>query len=1225
MRKVTSFILGMLFGIIFLFASLGIAGYVAAEMVRPSSIWSNSEDLFGDFYDKSFGDIARELYNLYAEKALQPDENGNYYSIGDFENDYHVDFSAVFGIHLNDDTKKIPLLTLFSENGFQKVLDQTPINAAAGYLSFIGDEAKAKLSHYSMSDLIAGNFREIFSEITFAELLPETFASESGANAMFTALGGCYVGGAYDALTKGSVFAELLPSKALESLGQLKFTDLLGANSQLLSGVFGDSQLVDLIDQDGNVVPEQILNGVYVGSVLGYVHITRCYGDDGVLADCTDTSQGHVHDEDYWAVKNADGTTTEVAGINAILAKISYSDITSDSGIQGILDNILLGNVMYTLEEAEKTSDFTDILEDTAPDTVWQSGETIIKKYDGKYYLAKLKCKNAEETHAHTADCYGFIWYTEDSEGNKTEAEDLLASLGDIGLGKLTTGALDLMSVIGNLTLEDILGNTELDSALEAFATKTINELISGGFKDIYLGSITGFERYDVTSLSPTQSADRPDGIKEVTVNGETKLAKQEDGKYYIVRDCEENGAEHVHTLDCYKFIWYTLNCTADPAHSRHEFSCYSEAEGIIGKFASLTVKDITEGKIDGEIADLTMRDVLGEGVPSMLKSLADVPIGQMETKIHTLCLGDLLSYNRDAVNTDGYTAYADGIMTKQENGGISYAKSTDGENWYDAHLNCGQQHIHSAKCFTVWYKTDAADETAKIYADGIEAVFADKTINEITGGIDGIIDGLTLKDVLGDEVPSVLKSLADTPIGNLSNAVNALRIGDINYSRQETDVTGWTAVGAVAEVVTDGSDYARKDGEKWYAAQFDCAKNHAHTADCYKFIWKDDSGSVPDGIIAVLADIAVSDISNSEKIQNAVQSLTLRDVLGDSAVANGMLANLADTRIGDISGRIDNMYIGEIMNMYKKAMQTDGYTDFAAVTDTATGITYTVKSNGTNYIMSENGTDYFQAKLSCTDQAHTDSAHSADCFGYVWYTDEECITQSSGINSAVANIAVSELGGDKLMNSVNNLTLSDLGIEVGGNKLLEAVSDTPIKNVGTAINDLSMGTVLGFVKQGGVWLDVCTDGHDHAAAGETEINGSYYKAVTGINRSIADKKVSQLNGSLMTDLVNDLTVGELVESGMITLSADDYYKFDIIFCTDPSHTHSYTVAFTSQEFACNYANYVIVKNAGQVTSAEQYFKDAHQNVADYTATEERNAWYNVSFTQFISGLLSKI
>ena len=306
--------------------------------------------------------------------------------------------------------------------------------------------------------------------------------------------------------------------------------------------------------------------------------------------------------------------------------------------------------------------------------------------------------------------------------------------------------------------------------------------------------------------------------------------------------------------------------------------------------------------------------------------------------------------------------------------------------------------------------------------------------------------------------------------------------------------------------------------------------------------------------MMAKLAGKTVADLGN---LQSTIQSFTLADVLGDNVPT--MLASIKDTPISDIGTAMDGLKLGEVMG-------------------------YTLQ-----------GTTWYDCE--------TNHTHGAGC------------TLVDGINGALVDIQIGELGNaDTLKNAVNTLTLAELGIG-SGNAMLEAVGNVPLLEVGNAINNLQMGVAMGYTLEGGVWYDCDTD-HTHGAGCTT---------VEGVNAKIASLKVNEM-GSGLNGVMTSLTIGDLVDSGMMTLEEENQYKLDIIFCNDNTHTTTVTVPLLgTTTVACDLAGFLQWKNVNASGTAKQFFEECHSGLTAQEIEQHRGKWKACTLDNFVNGLLGAI
>ena len=485
MSRVLAFFLGMIFGIVFLLGSLGLGVYLAVTKVTPADI-SQETAVLGDLANMSLLDIYKNLSTLYSQKIGVADQNGKYYSLGDLCTQYNIDSQNLFGVSLSDDLLDIPVFEFFStstdaqgNNGVQRALKQIKVSAIPSLLdifvknedgsAIVNDNVMEELSNYNIVELMTKEqgIAYVFENITFSQLLPENFPSDpNGDNALMWAVGQSSVGKLYTALgINDSLFLQLKEGGALETLGQMEVTDLLGSEAGTLSSLFGDTLVVDLVGENGEINVDDIINYTYVGSFLGYARtqadssavtgvttlpdgtkVGVCNGktvmsDDGKTwylaqqtceqhADHTRDCYRYVWTDGSAAVeglmaKFADKKVNSLGDMSDMLQQLTLAEVLGEENLTGIfrqlanvpigqisaeIDNIYIGTVLeYTRKQVADISGYTAV--DDVADVLQNNGEFVRKDGD-VWYEAKLDCT---ESHVHNSDCYGFVWYTDET------------------------------------------------------------------------------------------------------------------------------------------------------------------------------------------------------------------------------------------------------------------------------------------------------------------------------------------------------------------------------------------------------------------------------------------------------------------------------------------------------------------------------------------------------------------------------------------------------------------------------------------------------------------------------------------------------------------------------------------------------------------------------------------------------------------------------------------
>ena len=108
---------------------------------------------------------------------------------------------------------------------------------------------------------------------------------------------------------------------------------------------------------------------------------------------------------------------------------------------------------------------------------------------------------------------------------------------------------------------------------------------------------------------------------------------------------------------------------------------------------------------------------------------------------------------------------------------------------------------------------------------------------------------------------------------------------------------------------------------------------------------------------------------------------------------------------------------------------------------------------------------------------------------------------------AALADFKISELTGNNIENKIKTLKLSDI-IDCGDKGMLFALRNSSLNSIGTDINNMAFGNVLGMYYQDGVWY---TDKECTAPA-------------TGFNEALADVKLSDLGSE-----INNVKVGSIL------------------------------------------------------------------------------------------------
>ena len=622
MSRVLAFFLGMIFGIVFLLGSLGLGVYLAVTKVTPADI-SQETAVLGDLANMSLLDIYKNLSTLYSQKIGVADQNGKYYSLGDLCTQYNIDSQNLFGVSLSDDLLEVPVFEFFSattdsqgNNGVQRALKQIKVSAIPSLLNLfvknedgsaiVNDNVMEELSNYNIVELMTKEqgIAYVFENITFSQLLPENFPSDpNGDNALMWAVGQSSVGKLYTALgSNDSLFLQLKEGGALETLGQMEVTDLLGSEAGTLSSLFGDTLVVDLVGENGEINVDDIINYTYVGSLLGCIRneITDVSGYH-VLASSPngDVLYGIIDGKDS-LVKEEDGKYYE-----AELTCTKQHDVHGYD---------CYGFVWYN----------SSVLPSDHPCT---PDEELIK--DGLH-------------HSKVSSLYGaFV---------------------NLRIADITGGSFDaILDKVKDLTIGEIV-NGEVSGILANFADMTVGELLNGGLEKMYLGNFLGYTRTQTDATQVTGVATLDDGTKVGFANGNTVMSDDGETWYLAKSVCEQ---QHPHTRDCYIYIWMNGNAQADGVMAKLADKKINSLGDISAMLQDFTLADVLgEDNLTGifrELANVPIGDIanqidniyIGTVLEYTRKQVADI---SGYTAVDDVA--DVLQNNGEFVRKDGDVWY---------------------------------------------------------------------------------------------------------------------------------------------------------------------------------------------------------------------------------------------------------------------------------------------------------------------------------------------------------------------------------------------------------------------------------------------------------------------------------------------------------------------------------------------------------------------------------------
>ena len=511
---------------------------------------------------------------------------------------------------------------------------------------------------------------------------------------------------------------------------------------------------------------------------------------------------------------------------------------------------------------------------------------------------------------------------------------------------------------------------------------------------------------------------------------------------------------------------------------------------------------------------------------------------------------------------------------------------------------NTATGHKHDENC--TWYKeadviVEAADGTTTaekklLEADALYAKLCAITLDDLTGGADifAKIKELSLGELMG-----YMKATESEGGAQVTKYYNYRKSGDkfvvsvdpsgtYAVRRQGDEVGKLTATIAEVSVgsVMDG-DGVNEMMNKIEALKIGDILRYTYTDTETGSEWQDGDGNAVGGMLAIFCDYTLGDVKSEDKLQEIVNKMTLRDVLGNSVDSNAIFKKLGDKKIGELTEAINDLYIGDILDYGKVENKTsDGYRIY-------------VDNDGNEYynttVLDENGT--FTGAWSSVDAANAATAAGIafdSNVGRYKYADGKYLAESNdwnekdgnavtGVRSILANFKVGELDDpdfDARINSlVGTLVLSNvIEIDTSSPKILQLLANSKLNKLSEDINKLYIGEILDYSKitktnAGGYSIYADVDGNeyyrddndnwfkanDNSVASITldnetgrykDANGKFLaevntwydkdnKEVTGVTAILADFRIGELDDSdfnaRVTASVENRKLGELM------------------------------------------------------------------------------------------------
>ena len=538
-------------------------------------------------------------------------------------------------------------------------------------------------------------------------------------------------------------------------------------------------------------------------------------------------------------------------------------------------------------------------------------------------------------------------------------------------------------------------------------------------------------------------------------------------------------------------------------------------------------VYDITTDKWSNEKGEITFRSGL---------------YGMLIKKIYTIQLGEFMTgkgYDISKLTEDTYL-------------GDVFKFTCDHKD------EIGHKHTELCKWFeTKSVKTAAGEASVEMLleVDAVYGALSSMSLNDLIDGEDVLVNikKLTLGDMMG-----YVKELEAT--GEYTyyevlkdGGVPVVEVVDgYAYKRAGEKVSKLTGTLAKVKVDTlmsgEGVDEIMNEIEKLQLGDI-----LRYTYDESASVWKNGETEIT-GILAAFCDHTLAELKDPDKIKDIVNDLKLKDVLGEDAVnGNAVLVHLGDTKIGKLSERINNMYIGEVLeysSTVKKHGEYDIYTDSNSVeyyNDSAmseggvfAGYWKKVEDGVEDYTMSKEP-DTVTGRYKSTDNRYLSLAHT-------WKKTEADGTEKdvTGVTAVLANFRISELDdpdfNTRLDSAIDNLKLGNvIAIDNSSPVILKELANTKLKDVSEQIELIKVGTLMGYAynEVDGKWYNggsALTDSFTIKIANHTikEVSsGSFSDMLAEDFKTIKVSKVMAKSDCTLFAIMSDSEYNELTIDNM--------------------------------------------------------------------------------------------
>ncbi len=895
--------------------------------------------------------------------------------------------------------------------------------------------------------------------------------------------------------TEGDLSAEIQKLQVANVLGYTKVGDDYYKNGDLENGVpKPDAKpltgvMAVLIKYSVGEIGDEVGN-IQVGEIAGY----------------TPVEEPAPTDEDPNATKTVwyDENGKVATGILADLADLTVDELSKEDSLSAEIKGLNVASVLgYTLYEGKYYLN-GDIDENGVPnpEAVELKGVmAVIMKYNvgelgeevGNIKVGEVAGYTPiEEPDPNDPEKTITVWYEvydEENPENNKKATGILASLADLTVDQMSDND-ELSNAIQDIYVYDVLGYKQHTDG-KYYKNADFNE--DGTLKSEAV-ALTGVMAV-IMNFKVGELGDEVGNIKVGEVAGYTET-----------EELDEHG----------NIIWLTPEG--------------EKATGILAALANLTVDEMSnEDSLSGEIQKINVNDVLGyklyegsyykkecfredgsfiegsEPLGGVMAVIMKYKVGDLGDEVGNIRVGEVAGYT--PVDAEGNVITDNALIDKT----------------------------------TLWYQVyDKETPESNKEATGILASLAYLTVDDMSNEdkLSEAIQDIHVYDVLGykqhtdgkyyktsdfddegnligtpDPLSGVMAVLIDDKVGDIGDNVGKITVGE---------VAGYTPVDAEGNVITDNTTITKNT--LWYSEYYGVASPDNKPAS---------------GILASLAYLTVDDMSNEDKLSEAIQDIHVYDVLGYKQHTDGkyyktsdfddegnligtpdplsgVMAVLIDDKVGDIGDNVGKITVGEVAGYTPVDADGNVIEDMTTVADNAV-ITW--------YVGEYNKGDTSNNK------------------------------KAEGILAALADLSVDEMSDEKLLSEkIQTIQVKDVlgytkvdkkfyhstDVDEDGNVIpgaipvtgvMALIAETNVGGIQEELNDSYMGDILGFVQQ-----------PHNDGTGEKDMwfdKDDLNNPVHVLMQTVASTKLAEIGG-----ITNTLKIADLIpaneRTGFISLLDED-------------------------------------------------------------------------------------